>query len=32
MTLRKLLLLFDEYKKEHYPQQKKQTLDDVIPF
>jgi hypothetical protein len=30
-TLRKLVLLYKEYQKEHGQYQKPQTLDDVIP-
>lgn len=32
MTLRKLMLLYTEYQKEHGTYQKKATIDDVIPF
>jgi len=32
MTLRKLLLLYEEYKKEHGQYQEPLTLDDVIPM
>ena len=32
MTLRKLMLLYTEYQKEHGTYQKPVTLDDAIPF
>ena len=32
MTVRKLILLYDEYKKEHGQYQKESTIDDVIPL
>jgi len=32
MTLRKLMLLYTEYQKEHGAYQKPATLDDVIPI
>jgi hypothetical protein len=31
MTLRKLLLLYDEHKKEHDQYKKEASIDDVIP-
>jgi hypothetical protein len=32
MTLRKIILLYEEYKKEHGQASRKATLDDLIPF
>lgn len=32
MTLRKLILLYEEYKKEHGQYQEPKTIDDVIPL
>lgn len=32
MTLRKLILLYDEYQKENGTYKKKETIDDVIPI
>lgn len=32
MTLRKLLIIYNEYKTDHGFSDKKATIDDVIPF
>ena len=32
MTLRKLFLMYDEYKKEHGIVAKEETIEDLVPF
>jgi len=32
MTLRKLVLLYTEYQKEHGQYEEPKTIDDIIPF